>query len=355
MKSITIRRATAALLSVCLLIGLTACGSGAPVSSAPPTTTTAPTTTTTTAPPTWMNPLTGVQDLTTQNNRPIGFVVTDEDSKHIQLNIEHADMYFEAETEGGIPRMLAIFSSVDRIPDAIGPVRSARPHFVKMAKSLDMIYCHVGGSKTGLNTIKELGVQDLGNEFEVNAILKNSANLSWNRDAFTKAKVLPAIQKKKYKTTTTRNSPFEFGDKAGTSPATTLVVRISDSYDMAFTYDAASGLYQKHRNALNTPIHTSYTGGTVTAKNVIVMYDRRFVDETYNNKQGGTTTRYNFDMNGGEGLLVSGGTSRPIRWKRTNNQLTYYEADGATKLTVAQGKTYICLASTHLKDRTKVY
>ncbi len=350
MKFTSIRRIAAALLSLCLLFGLAACSSGEPVSSAPTTNAT----TTTTAPPLKVNPLTGLQDMTTDNNRPIGFVVTDEDSKQIQLNIEHADMYFEAETEGGIPRMLAIFSSIDRMPDAIGPVRSARPHFVKMAAALDMLYCHVGGSPTGLQTIKDLGVQDLSNEYEVNATLKNSANLSWNRDAFTKAKVLPAIKNKKYKTTTTRNGPFVFGDRAGTTPATSLVVKISESHDMAFTYDDAARVYKKHRNALNSPIHTTHTGGTVTAKNVIVMYDRRYVDEAFKNNYGGTTTRYNFELNSGEGLLVSGGTSRPIQWKRSNNQLTYYEADGTTKLTVAQGKTYICLTSKELKGRTSV-
>lgn len=338
-----------------MVCGLTACGGGEPeYSYVPPatTTTTVPPTTTTTAPPLGLNPLTGVEDMTTDNNRPIGFVVTDEDSKHVQLNIESADMYFEAETEGGIPRMLAIYSSIDRIPDVIGPVRSARPHFVKMAAALDMIYCHIGGSKTGMETIKNLGVKDLQNEYEINTILKNSANRSWNRSAFTKAKVLPAIQNKKYKTTTDRNTPFVFGDKAGTDPATTVVVKISESYDMAFEYDAATGLYKKHRNALDTPIHTTYTGGTITATNVIVMFDRRTVDMVEQKANGGTTTRYNFDLDSGEGLLASGGTARPIRWKRTNSQLSYYEADGTTPLTVATGKTYICLTSATLRSRT---
>lgn len=343
-------RLSCVLLIAALMCCMTACGNrGEEVSSAPPPTTT--TTTTTTAPPLGLNPLTGVEDMKTDNNRPIGFVITDEDSKHIQLNIESADMYFEAETEGGIPRILAIYSSVDRIPDTIGPVRSARPHFVKMAKALDMIYCHIGGSNTGLQTIKQLGVQDLGNEFEVNSILKNSKNFSWNRKAFTKAKVLPAVKRKGYATTTNTASPFSFGEKAGTATANTLVVKISEAYDMAFTYDAATGLYKKHRNSLDSAIHTTYTGGTITAKNVIVMFDHRTVDEVNKN---GKPRRYNFDLNSGSGLLVSGGTSRTIKWKRTNNQLTYFESDGTTKLTVAPGKTYICLTSDALKSRTTV-
>ncbi len=356
-------RLTACLLALCLVCGLTACGGETPYSEVTPpttTTTTPPPTTTTTAPALGLNPLTGLEDMETANNRPVGFVITDEDSKHIQMNIESADMYFEAETEGGIPRVLAIYSSIDRVPDTIGPVRSARPHFVKMAAALDMIYCHMGGSASGKQAIKDLDVEDLDgmavNVGQKNySVFANSQNYSWNTTAFFKSKMQSVIKSKKYSTTTDVSSPFEFGEETGTAPANTLVVKISESYDMAFEYDAATGLYKKHRNALNTPIHTTYTGGTITAKNVIVMFDRRTVDVVEQKQDGGTTTRYNFDLDSGEGLIVSGGTSRPIRWKRTNSQLTYYEADGTTKLAVAPGKTYICLASNTLKDRTKVY
>jgi hypothetical protein len=48
------------------------------------------------------------------------------------------------------------------------------------------------------------------------------------------------------------------------------------------------------------------------------------------------------------------GTSRTIQWRRTGDKLQYFESDGTTPLTVAQGKTYICLTGDHLKSRTTV-
>lgn len=342
------RRLSALLLTVAMLLSLAACGGGTDTSSAPPTTTTEPTTTTTTAPKLGLNKLTGIEDMQTDNDRPIGIVVTDENSSLVQLNLESADMYFEAETEGGIPRILAIYSSVDRLPDEIGPVRSARPHFVKFAKSLDMIYCHIGGSTTGLKTIKNLGVQDIGNADVISPILKNSKNFSWNRKVFTKAKIEASIKNNGFKKTSNVASPYVFGTKAGVEPANTVVVKISESYNMAFTYDAARGVYQKHRNALSTPVHTTYTGGTIEVSNVIIMWDSRFVDAADAN-------RYDFTLEQGTGTLASGGTCRSICWKRTNSGLQYFESDGTTPLTVSTGKTFVCLASNTLRSGTVIY
>ena len=345
MKKTRLFRLTAAVLAVVLLLSLTACGGGDPASSSSVPTTT----TTTTAPPPKgaLNTLTGEYDLFSSNNRYIGYVITDEDSKHIQLNLEDADFYFESETEGGIPRILAIFSSIDRVPDEIGPVRSARPHFAKFAYAMDAIYCHIGGSHSGLATIQSLGVDDVRNAEQASSVLANSQNYSWNRKVFPKTKVMNEIKQRGHSLTSTYSGPYQFGEKEGTLPATTIDVKISGNYQMAFTYDAASGRYQKHRNSLSTPVHVTHTGGTIEVSNVIVMYDNRFTDPL-------DAKRYDFTMQSGEGLLASGGKSRTIKWKNSTTGLKYYEADGVTPLTVSVGKTFVCLTSSGFKSQTTV-
>lgn len=354
-----LRRLTAVGTALLLLAALGGCQhTPAADSSAPAASTTASTTatTTTTGPKLGLNRLTGLEDMQTDNDRPIGFVVTDETATLVQLGLESADFYFEAETEGGIPRILAVYSSVDRIPEAIGPVRSARPHFVKFAKALDAIYCHIGGSASGLDTIKRLGVTELTNAYITHPVLKASKNFSWNRSAFTKEKVTERLQKQKIAVTSSYKSPYQFGSKSGSAVANTVNVQISESYHMAFTYDGGRGVYQKHRNTLDSPVHVTQTGGTIEAANVIVMYATRSVDETYtygkdNDKQA---VRYDFSMESGSGTLASGGTARDIRYTCTTAGLRFYESDGTTPLTVAPGKTYVCLAGSHLKNSTKI-
>lgn len=350
MKKTLLFRLTAAALAAILVFSLAACGkkNDPDVESSAPTTSEEDIPITTGKPiQNGFNMLTGKSDMTTASNRPIAYVVTDEDSKHIQLNLEDADFYFESETEAGIPRILAVFSGFDRVPDEIGPVRSARPHFAKFASAIDAIYCHIGGSKSGLSTIQEYDVDDVYNAEQISQVLKNSQNYSWNRKVFPKTKVFNEITRRGYKLTTDYAGPYQFGTKDGTTPATTVDVKISASYRMAFTYDAERGVYQKHRNSLSTPVHTTHTGGTIEVSNVIVMYDNRFTDPK-------DAKRVDFDLKAGSGILATAGKSRDIQWKVVDGALKYFEADGTTPLTVAEGKTFVCLTSDTFKSQTTV-
>ncbi len=355
MKIVT-RRVLALLLGLALLVGLTACKKKeepAPEPTEP--TTTESTTTTTEKKKENINPLTGADDMTGKQNRPVAFAVPDESADITQIGIEHADMYFEAETEAGIPRLLAIFSSADRVPDRIGPVRSARPHFVSFVDALDAVYCHIGGSGDARQAIRDLDIDDIESAYEVDDTLKASDNVSWNRKAFLKEKVLNAIEKYGYKTTTKTKSPFVFGKKAGLTDATTLDIKISHSYNVGFTYDADTGLYTKHRvtqkgDGLAMDKHTTGSGGTVTVSNVIIMFDNREVLDYKN----GSAYHIGFDLENGYGLLVSGGTAREIKWSCTADQLSFFEEDGETPLTVTQGKTYVALVDKTLRGETKI-
>lgn len=347
MKKSLLFRLSALMLVAALLLSCAACGKNEDPSSdasAPATESNVPVTS---GKPVQngFNMLTGKNDMTTASNRLIGYVITDEDSKHIQLNLEDADFYFESETEAGIPRILAVFSSFDRVPDEIGPVRSARPHFAKFASALDAIYCHIGGSSSGLAAIQKYGIDDVYNASVINDTLKNSQNLSWNRKTFPKTKVFNEIKQRGHALTTDYTGPYQFGTVEGKNPATTVDVKISASYNMAFTYVAERGVYQKHRNSLSSAIHTTHTGGTIEVSNVIVMFDNRFTDPL-------DAKRVDFTLESGSGVIATGGKSREIWWKITEEGLKYFEIDGVTPLTVAEGKTFVCLTSNTFINQT---
>lgn len=76
-----------------------------------------------------------------------------------QSGLDKADVVFEIEAEGGITRYMALF--YNNGADKIGPCRSARYYFAELAKGLDAVYAHVGGSTDGYSTIRQLKLQDI--------------------------------------------------------------------------------------------------------------------------------------------------------------------------------------------------
>ncbi len=59
--------------------------------------------------------------------------------------IDRAQVVYEVPVEGGIHRLLALFTKGAPV-DEVGPVRSARPYFVDIAGEYGALYMHVGGS-----------------------------------------------------------------------------------------------------------------------------------------------------------------------------------------------------------------
>lgn len=95
-----------------------------------------------------------------KDDRPLAIMVENLISVRPQMGLSKACAIFEGLTEGGITRFLAVYVGQDNISQ-IGPVRSARTHFVAVAKGFNAIYAHAGGSKYALYAIKNWQVTDL--------------------------------------------------------------------------------------------------------------------------------------------------------------------------------------------------
>jgi hypothetical protein len=77
-----------------------------------------------------------------------------------QWGLSLASRVYEAITEGGITRYLAVFGP-NYHTSRVGPVRSVRTQFVDYALELDAPVAHVGGNSDALDLIHTLGVKDL--------------------------------------------------------------------------------------------------------------------------------------------------------------------------------------------------
>lgn len=297
-----------------------------------------------------LNPLTGENDLTQGGTRPVGIMIGNNSTSRPQNGIDKADMYVEIETEGGITRILAVFANAERVPAQLGPIRSARSPFVTIARAMDIVYVHAGGSAPALETLKKIDIDNInalsydGSTFWRDEQLRKSKGLEYSM-MVSGTNLKDRMDRLKIGTTATRTVPFVFGEEAGGGGQgnTNLQVNVSDSRSVTFLYDAATGLYTKGNGKLgDTTTHQAADGTPIRVSNVVVLYADKVMEND---------VTCDFKLSSGSGLLVTGGTSRPMTYTCTADKLAFQGADGA-ELTVSPGKTYICVVNSKLKSKT---
>ncbi len=306
---------------------------------------TSATTTTTTKPQMQYNIITGLEDIALgAPTRPVGIMIANDNYQaRPQANIDRADMYVEIETEGAITRLMAVFGSADRIPEAITPVRSARTPFVQVAQALNLIYVHCGGSYAAKQMLKSINIADADEQTNGSYFWRDQELLKVRKREYTLTtsgeKISALAKAKGFADTPKAAMPFEFGSATGTGAGEIAQVKISRSETVTFRYDATSGLYTKFFGDVNsTEKHVSLTGNPIQVSNVIVLYGDKYLENSGNSAQ-----TYGFDLSSGTGTVISGGKSRSISYTLSPSGFSMYEADGS-QLKLNTGKTYICIA-----------
>ena len=84
----------------------------------------------------------------------IGIVVENSPAARPVSGVEDAALVYEVPAEGGITRLLALFSIVPRVP--VGPVRSIRPYIIDLAEAHGVPVAFCGGSPAALAMIKQM-------------------------------------------------------------------------------------------------------------------------------------------------------------------------------------------------------
>lgn len=340
------KRMLCAATAAVMLLTMSACREEVPNVTVGMTTGTTDTTTkatvaTTTAAPVDDNMITGVADMNRSTlSRPVGIMVANNDFiQDEQVGLGAADMWVEAETEGGITRMMAVFANTERVPEAIGPVRSARTPFAKVAEALGLGYVHAGGSYTALDYIASSDIADL----DVNGG-ENGSAYSWRDSSYphdyeyrlrtSGAMLTQYVADRGYSVTPVTDFPWTFGAQTGEA-ATKVSIAMSGAQTIGFVYDSTAGVYCKTNGYSETP-HVDIAGTAIAPKSVIVLYTDKYWEND---------TTIDFYLQSGEGYVFSDGVMRRFDWTRDSGGFTMTEKDGSM-LTLAEGKVYLCVAAT---------
>ncbi len=346
-------RILALTLTAVMALSLFGCKKAEPL----PEITTTTTTTTTTKAPDMFNPLTGDDDFDKNalGVRPVAIVVENLEPARPQWGIETPDIIVEGEVEGGISRMLWIYADYKKVPEKVGPIRSARPSFIQFSELFDAIYIHWGGSHSkssytgGYETIRNDKVDHIdgmngGKLFGRDTTRYTSSE---HRGIIYGNKIPDIIKDKGFRTELNEEKypKFKFNETAasiGEKSGTSIGFRFSDRTDTrVFNYDA------EKKNYVCSDWKTD-----VSFKNVIILNtNSQYITTPY---KSSSTTYLNYEIlnSEGTGYYSSNNYTAEIHWSTKSGTLVLTDLNGAT-LNLNKGNSYIGLCSKNHEGKIK--
>ena len=350
------KRLFALMLALCLL--LCACGSKPAETTAPPETTVPPTTvpvTTappeTTAPPTVttepapadINPLTGEALAEETSLRPYAIMINNLVKAVPQCGISKADMIYEIIAEGSVTRFMAIFHDLSDV-GVIGPVRSVRPYFYRVAQHYGAILSSAGGSDEAIDMIKSAGYDYLNGIAGAGSWFYRDewrrSNRGYEHSLMTTGEnLMKAAEKKGYSTTMEDvDYGFNFTDEAmtaGESAGEITVWFYSNGKKTIMSYDAESGLYAMTQHGAASV--DGNDDAPITFRNVLILE----ADSHVKDKKGHLEVK----MTGtGKGYYARDGKIVPITWSRDGYTDHYvYTDESGEPISFGVGKTYVAI------------
>lgn len=275
-----------------------------------------------TAGPTNSRPLDGREVAVEDSDlRPVVVMMENHYESRPISGLENASVIYESIVEADITRFLAIFDPKVRA-QKIGPVRSARPFFVEIAREWNPIYFHAGGSPDGLSLIKALGIDNV-NEISADGIYfwRDSSRYAPHNLYTSINQINRAIEAKGYATSTDFLSwKFKKGEKSIGDEAREVEFNFSETslYQVKYIYDEDDNNYTRYQN---NSVHKTATGIILKADNII----RQFVDSEIVDSYG----RLDVDVSsGGKAIIYQDGIAVEGTWKKQGGRTRYFDSEG---------------------------
>lgn len=280
------------------------------------------------------NPLTGEleadgYDTASADRRVAAFVVENAPDARPQWGLDDAkyspDIVIQGEVEGGITRTLWMYADYEKLPEIIGPMRSARPPFIKFSELFDSIFIHWGmshskGDYVGASTVfKKDNVDHIDNNGQdLYGRDQTRSTSAEHRGILYGEKVPEAIKEKGFRTTPEEYSKLYFNENPGpmseTSATKVNVTYSKRSFESTpWEYNEEDGKY-----------HTKAFENDFARDNLLILYDNTeyITKENYEGPgSAGSVTYCNYKFAGGKGELYSQGTVKEIEWLREDGKL----------------------------------
>lgn len=284
------------------------------------------------------SPLTGKEVTQDQANRPItGIMIENSVDARPQSGLVDAGVVFEAIAEGGITRFLALFQEAQ--PDYIGPIRSARPYYVRWAAGFDAGYVHSGGSGEALALIKAIGVKDMDHGVYGNKYFDRVSNRYAPHNVYTSMERLDSLRES-LGFTTSNFTPFkriteaDQVDNSTAENASSISFNISSPlYNTSYSYDATTNVYK--RTLANAPHNDERSGKQISPSVVVAMI------MNYSIHPDGIHSVYD-NVGSGKVYIFQNGIVLQGTWEKpTDNASLAFKDSSGNDIQLQPGQTWI--------------
>lgn len=270
--------------------------------------------------------------------RPLAVMVENSPRARPQSGLRDACIVYEAITEGGITRFLAIYQHGD--PTVVGPVRSARPHFINLTRDHDATYVHCGESYEALQILAtDSGFLDLDEMKYAGPFWRDRSRRAPHNLYTSSSKLRKFMQRRGWEGEATQRPNYWTGGAmpAWAERAEEIHLRFPGAvgYKLRLRYDTSKGGYLRY---MDGKLHVDReTHEPIIVRNLIVQ---RVQSQKYESSTHGT---YDVQVVGtGAGQIFSQGRMMLMRWEKTTEHAptVYHDAEGQA-LPMLSGQTWV--------------
>lgn len=276
-------------------------------------------------------PYTGEQvDEKTSKNIPFMAIIENSKDSRPQSGLLDADIVFETMAEGGIPRFIALFQK--NTPDKIGPIRSARPYFINIAREYNLPFGHCGYSDEAKFMIEKDKLMSL-NEFFLTGFYWRDKERKAPHNLYTSAKRLrDAVISKGYVKNANVKLKFDkdFWASDSHSNASNIDLKLNKYYSTSYIYKD-----EKYYKSMNSEASLNKENNKpITVKNIVI--------QVTNIKLQADNLHIDIALVGeGTGYVFSNGKYTKMKWtKKDINSPTILKDENGLDIPFSPGNTW---------------
>jgi Protein of unknown function (DUF3048) N-terminal domain/Protein of unknown function (DUF3048) C-terminal domain len=250
-----------------------------------------------------------------------------------QTGLTQADIVYVLPVEGGLSRILAVFSS--HFPPVIGPVRSAREDDLELLAQFGRpAFAYSGAQPKLLRVVEKARIVDLYDGL-VRGYFRDTRRVApHNLYGHTSQLLAEAPGASK-----AHDIGFRFGPARGGQPVASFSVSYAAASFM-FRWSARDGRWLVWMDG--APARAA-EGGQLGAPTVVIQYTRV---RTSHFLEAGIRPPYAESTGTGTGMVLRGGQACAIRWSRPDaNGGTTFTSLSGQPMTFARGQVWVVLAA----------